>query len=134
MAESPRASTTGEPGGPAGQDPGQRGRLVITDKVVERVATVAAGGVAGVVKAGSGLDQVLGHRYPKANATVAGDRARIQVQVAIAWPHPLGQVCGRVRDQVRDRVAELIGVRVDAVDVIAANVVHGSQPEERRVQ
>ena len=133
MAESSGASATGE-GGRESQDPAQRGRLVITDKVVERIATVAAGEVEGVVKAGSGFDQVLGHRYPKADATVAGDRARIQVQVAIAWPHPLGQVCGRVRDQVHDRVAELIGVRVDAVDVIAANVVHAPQPEGRRVQ
>jgi len=87
-----------------------------------------------VAKAGSGLDQVLGRRYPKANATVAGDRARIHVEIAITWPHPLGQVCGQVRDGVRDRVTELIGVQVDAVDVTAAKVVHAPQPEGRRVQ
>ena len=134
MVESPGASTAGVPRGREGQDPAQRGRLVIADRVVERIATVAAGAVEGVVRSGSSLEQVLGHRYPKANATVAGDRTRIQVQIAIAWPHPLGQVCGRVRDEVRDRVAELIGVRVDAVDVTAAKVVHAPQPEKKRVQ
>jgi len=134
VAEPSGPSTTGGPGSREGQDADQRGRLVIADRVVERIATVAAGEVEGVVRVGSGLDQVLGYRYPKAHATVAGDRARIQVQIAIAWPHPLGQVCGTVRDEVRDRVAELIGVRVDAVDVTAAKVVHAPQPEEKRVQ
>jgi uncharacterized alkaline shock family protein YloU len=134
VTDPPAPSTTGGPGGRGADDPAQRGGLVIANRVVERIATLAAGEVEGVAKAGSGLDQVLGHRYPKANATVAGDRARIHVEIAITWPHPLGQVCGRVRDEVRNRVTEVIGVRVDAVDVTAANVVHASQPEQRRVQ
>lgn len=117
-----------------GSDPAQRGRLVIADGVVERIATIAAGEVEGVVRAGSGLGQVLGHRYPKANATVAGNSARIEVEIAIAWPHPLGQVCRRVRDEVRDRVTELVGLKVDAVDVTAAKVMHAPEPEQRRVQ
>jgi len=101
---------------------------------VERIATIAAGEVEGVVRAGSGLGQVLGHRYPKANATVAGNSARIEVEIAIAWPHPLGQVCRQVRDEVRDRVTELVGLQVDAVDVTAAKVMHAPEPEQRRVQ
>lgn len=116
------------------QDRAQRGRLVIADSVVERIAAIAAGEVVGVVKAGSGLDQVLGHRYPKATATLAGNRTRIHVEIAIAWPHPLGQVCAQVQDEVRDRVTKFAGVRVDAVDVTAAKVVHAPEPELRRVQ
>jgi len=134
VTDSPALSTTGGPGAREGDDPAQRGGLVIANRAVERIARLAAGEVEGVAKAGSGLDQVLGRRYPKANATVAGDRARIHVEIAIAWPHPLGQVCGQVRDEVSDRVTELIGVRVDAVDVTAAKVVHAPQPEGRRVQ
>ena len=134
MTDPPAPSTTGGPVAPEGDDPAQRGGLVITNRAVERVATVAAGEVEGVAKAGSGLDRVLGHRYPRANATLAGDRARIQVEIAIAWPHPLGQVCGQVRDEVRDRLTELTGLRVDAVDVTAAKVVHAPQTEQRRVQ
>jgi len=107
--------------------------LVIADSVVERIAAIAAGEVEGVVKVGSGLDQVLGHRYPKVSAAIAGRRARIQVEIAVAWPYPLGRVCGQVRDAVRDRVTELAGVQVDAVDVHAATVVHPPEPERRRV-
>ena len=117
-----------------GQDPGQRGTLAIDDNVVERIAAIAAGEVEGVVKAGSSLDQVLGHHYPKVSTTIAGHRARIHVEIAVAWPHPLGQVCGRVRDEVRDRVTQLAGIQVDAVDVLAAKVVHAPEPEQRRVQ
>ena len=122
------------PQGQEDHDPAQRGRLVIADRVVERIATAAAGEVEGVANQGFGLGQVLGHGYPMANATVAGDRARVHVQIAVLWPYPLGQVCGQVRDEVSDRVTELIGLRVDAVDVTAAKVVHARQPEERRVQ
>lgn len=115
-------------------DPAQRGRLTILDSVVERIAVIAAGEVEGVVSSGSGLDQVLGHRYPKADATIAGDRARIHVEIAIAWAQPLGQVAGRVRDEVGHRVTKLVGLRVDAVDVTAAKVVQAPEPERRRVQ
>ncbi len=115
-------------------DPASRGRLTIADRVVERVATRAAGEVGQVVSTGSGLDNVLGHRYPRADATVAGDRARIQVQVAVAWPAPLAQVCASVRDHVRTRVGDLVGVQVDAVDVTAAKVVPAPAPERRSVQ
>ena len=134
MTDTPTPPATERPQGHQDQDPAQRGHLAIANRVVERIATVAAGQVQGVAPAGSGLDQVLGHRYPKTNATVAGNRARIHVEIAVAWPHPLGQVCGQVRDEVRDRLTELTGLRVDAVDVTAAKVVHGPQPEQRRVQ
>lgn len=113
---------------------GQRGRLVITDTAVERIATIAASEVEGVVNAGSGLNQVMGHRYPKADATMAGDRCRIHVEIAIAWPHPLGQVCRQVRDEVRHRVINLVDLHVDAVDVTAAKVVHVPEPKQKRVQ
>lgn len=134
MAELATADTSDPPNARDGQDPGQRGNLVIADSVVERIAAIAAGEVEGVVKAGSGLDQVMGHRYPKVSATIAGRRARIKVEIAVAWPHPLGKVSGRVREVVRDRVTDLAGVQVDAVDVHAATVVHAPEPERRRVQ
>lgn len=115
-------------------DAGRRGALEIADRVVQRIAAHTARGVAGVVSSGSGLDQVLGHRYPKADATVAGDRARVDVEIAVAWPHPLGEVSAQVRDTVARRVQELVGLRVDAVDVRAATVVHEKSAPSRRVQ
>lgn len=115
-------------------EPAGRGDLEIAGRVVQKVATIAAGEVRGVVSTGSGFDQLLGHRYPNADATVAGARARIRVDIAVAWPYPLAPVCTQVRDHVSARVSELVGLTVDAVDVTVSTVVHAPQPEPRRVQ
>lgn len=119
---------------PARAEPADRGALEIADRVVQKVASIAAGEVRGAVSTGSGFDQLLGRRYPNAAATVAGGRVRIRVDIAVAWPYPLARVCAQVRDHVRARVTDLVGLTVDAVDVTASKVVHASPPEPRRVQ
>lgn len=115
-------------------EPDQRGSTTIAGGVVEHIARLAANEVDGVAGAGSGLDQVLGRRYPKANADVAGSRARLNVQIAVAWPYPLADVCARVRETVTTRLSELTGLSIDAVDVTAAQVVQPGQPTGRRVR
>lgn len=116
-------------------EPGERGKTSINDAVVEHVAARAATDVRGVARVGSGLDSVMGRRYPRAHADVAGDRARVHIDIAVTWPHPLSDVCAQVRDAVSARVGELTGLTVDRVDVTAAKVVHNipSAPT-RRVQ
>ena len=115
-------------------DPGHRGRLVVADRVVEKVASIAAAEVDGVVASGSGLGGLLGHRYPRADATIAGERARVHVEVAVSWPMPLAQVAAAVRQQVRRRLDELVGLAVDAVDVTAATLVTASPHPSRSVR
>ena len=119
---------------PARAEPGTRGRLVVADRVVEKVASIAAGEVDGVVASGSGLGGLLKHRYPRADATVAGDRARVHVEVAVSWPLPLAQVTAAVRQRVGLRLDELVGLAVDAVDVTAATVVTSSALPARSVR
>lgn len=115
-------------------DAGLRGRLVVADRVVERVATIAAAEVEGVVRSGSGLDRALGHQYPRAAATIAGDRAKVQVEIAIAWPYPLAEVSADVRRTVRSRLEGLVGLTVDAVDVTTAEIVNVPPTQGRRVE
>lgn len=115
-------------------EPDERGRTTIGAGVVERIARAAATEVPGVAAHGSGLDKVVGRQYPKASADVAGSRARLALQVAVAWPYPLADVCAQVRDAVAARLTELTGLAVDAVDVTASKVVHPEQPTTRRVQ
>lgn len=115
-------------------DPGGRGRTVVADRVVERIATIAAREVAGVAQVGSTLERVVGRQYPKADAQVAGDRARISVEIAVAWPTSLADVTAGVREAVRTRLEGLAGLQVDTVDVTAARVVHDDAPTPRRVQ
>lgn len=117
-----------------GDDPGARGRLTIADQALERVAVLAAGEVDGVVRTGSALEGVIGRRFPKADADVAGDRARVSVELAVAWPAVLPEVAGRVRELVRERLGATSGFRVDAVHVSVVKVVRPQAPERRRVQ
>lgn len=110
-----------------------RGRLVIADKVVERIATIAAGEIEWVGDPTSGWTRVIGRGLPRATAKVAGGRTRVLVQVAGAWPAPLASMASAVRDHVNERISTLTGVTVTAVDVTVADVTH---PESgaRRVQ
>jgi len=124
-------------GGAAGAqsaDPGQRGRLDIAARVVERIATAEATSVPGVATTGSALAQVVGRQYPKASAEVAGARTRVDVDVAIAWPFSLAEVTAAVRTVVNSRVRGLAGLEVDAVNVTAAKIVHTEPEQPRRVQ
>lgn len=118
----------------AADDPGQRGRTTIDDRVVAHIATHAAAEVDGVTRVGSGLDKVVGRQYPKAEGQVAGTHARVSVEIAVAWPQPLSVVAGRVRDTVSARLHEMSGLEIDAVDVSVARVMLPQQQAPRRVQ
>jgi len=110
-----------------------RGRLTIAARVVETVATVAVNAVPGTAADGSGLDAVVGRRYPKVSADVAGDHATIRVDVAVEWGYPLADTAGAVRDRVRTQVRDLVGVEADTVDVTVARVVLPTEQPTGRV-
>ncbi|MEW1952772.1 Asp23/Gls24 family envelope stress response protein [Terrabacter sp. NPDC080008] len=114
-------------------DPAQRGRLDIAERVVERVAGIAACEVAGVRSVGSTLEGVVGRQYPKVRAEVAGGHARLSLDIAVSWPVPLARTAAEVREHVGDRLAALLGLKVDAVDVTVATVSVATT-EYRRVQ
>lgn len=113
--------------------PADRGRLVIADKVVQRIASRAAGDVEAVTDNRSGWSKVVGRSLPRTTAKVAGGHVRIGVDVAAAWPAPLGALSARVRDHVTERVETLTGMPVVAVDVTVVDVVH-VDAEARRVR
>lgn len=117
-----------------GDDPGLRGRLEVGGRVAERIAGVAAQEVPGVVRSGSALEGVVGRRYPKVTADIAGQHVRVALEVAVEWPVPLATTAQSVRDQVRARLRELAGLDVDAVHVTVAQVVKAGPPAERRVE
>jgi uncharacterized alkaline shock family protein YloU len=98
--------------------------------VVERIATIAASEVPGVVPNGSVLTQLTSRSLPRADVRLAGRRARIEVSVAAAWPVPLGAVAADVRDRVAEQLSELASLTVDGVSVTVTSVVH--VPEQPR--
>lgn len=100
---------------------------------METVATVAVDAVPGTAADGSGLDAVVGRRYPKVSADVAGDHATIRVDVALEWGYPLADTAAAIRDRVRAQVRDLAGVEADTVDVTVARIVLPTEPPSRRV-
>ncbi len=104
--------------------PEDRGSLNIAEKIVEKVATMAASEVDQVTDHRMGWRRIPGQGLPKATAEIAGGHARIGVQIATPWPSPLTDIATQTRDHVRERVASLTGLDVVAVDVTVADVVH----------
>jgi uncharacterized alkaline shock family protein YloU len=98
-------------------DSGQRGRLVISSRVVTRIAEVAAQRVGAVLR----QPATFGRGLPHATAQVAGQHVRIDLHIAVLWGRPLAETAADVRSLVADHVTELTGLVVDAVavDIVA---------------
>ncbi|WP_035857938.1 Asp23/Gls24 family envelope stress response protein [Cryptosporangium arvum] len=125
--------------GPASADdePGGRGRLVIEDRAVQRIAEAAATRVVGVVPAAQSvgaLSSALGRAYPRVDCDVAAGRVRADVEIVALWPTPAAHLGEQVRDAVTDQLHRLAGLQVDAVDVTIADLVRVAAPARRRVR
>ncbi|UZJ26057.1 Asp23/Gls24 family envelope stress response protein [Rhodococcus antarcticus] len=119
----------------ARREPGQRGSLVVKDKVIDRIAVVAATSIPGVQRHTSGLDRVTGRGLPRTDVTVAGGHIRARIDIAVTWPQSLPTVAAAVRDAVTERLTTLVGFTVDAIDVGITTIVPAEQPHQgRRVQ
>ncbi len=104
-------------------DPALRGRLTLADRVVEKVAAQAVGEVG---RAGGTPRRVLGQTVRRASATgpvsararVDGPTVSLTVSMSVVWPAPVPEVAAEVRRIVRERVAQICGMRVTDVDVV----------------
>ena len=117
---------------PAG-DPGARGGLVVRDKVAQRLAVHAARLTEGVHPHAAGLDKITGRELPRATVAVAGDRASVQVNIAVAWPQPAVAVGAAVQRNVVAALKDYAALTVDRVDVAVDAVLPLTEPS-RTVQ
>ncbi len=99
----------------------ERGRLDIHDRVVERIATQVARGVAGVVTVRGGT-LGIGSRYPRAQAEVTAMSTRVRITIAATWPTSLAAVAGELRSAVRSELGRQTGLTVTRVDVLVDDV------------
>ncbi|WP_375423020.1 Asp23/Gls24 family envelope stress response protein [uncultured Friedmanniella sp.] len=104
--------------------PRHRGRLVLAQRVVEKVAAQAAaelsltsGRSGGLL--GFGSDADAGAR-PKVDVQLSGRSADLTLEVGIAYPGSIRSATHLVREHVTRRVEELTGVDVRRVDVEVA--------------
>lgn len=108
-------------------EPESRGRTVIADRVVERIATRAASEPGPVTGPGGGLPGLRGSAArPRVTASVRGRVATVRVALGVTYPAPVRAITRRVREQVRARVREMTGIDVRQVDIAVARL-----PEEQ---
>lgn len=102
---------------------GERGHLVVRDKVVQRLAVTAALRTPGVRAHATGLGKLTGHDFPDATVQVAGNRTRVHVDIAVCWGQSLPQVAAAVQHNVLHALSTYAGFTVEGVDVAIGGVV-----------
>ena len=104
-----------------GPRPAERGRLVVADKVVAKIAGQAAAEVTGAVGRSGGLlsigDSADEAARPKVQVELAVDSADLHLQLGVTYPGSIRQTTQRVRERVTTRVQELTGISVHRVDI-----------------
>ena len=105
-----------------------RGTLTIAERALNRIArqvTLEVPGVAPEDTAGS-VERSLGRQYPRVHWQRAGNRARVEVEVAITWPASAAQVSADVQTALQRELERLAGQDVDRVSVAVREVVRGA--------
>jgi uncharacterized alkaline shock family protein YloU len=92
---------------------GDRGRLEISPRALERIAEITAREVQGVIR----REATLGRGLPKAKALLAGQRVRLDVVLAVVWGYALAELAAEVRGRVTRAITDLTGLGVDAVSI-----------------
>ncbi|PZT99544.1 MAG: Asp23/Gls24 family protein [Gordonia sp. (in: high G+C Gram-positive bacteria)] len=108
--------------------PGDRGRLIVRDKVAERVAEHAALHSPNIHAYATGLDTLTGRKLPRVRVVIAGNRVRAHLELAVAWPCALPDVARRVQDNVADALEHYAGLQVDGVDIAITQVARIDTP------
>lgn len=98
-----------------------RGKLVVAEKVLEKIAAQAAAEVAEVSGRsggflGIGTDADPAAR-PKVDATLSADSADLSVSVGIAYPGSIRRATAQLREHVTRTVEALTGFDVHRVDI-----------------
>jgi uncharacterized alkaline shock family protein YloU len=117
------------------------GRIEVEARAVEKVAALAtleipdATGAAGrllsrAVSGASGLARrkPTAERLPRVSADVDGGLAFLEVELAVRWPAPVGQVTEAVRQHLFQQVRELLGLEVSEVNIQVVELPNEAAP------
>ncbi|SEQ31743.1 Asp23/Gls24 family envelope stress response protein [Microlunatus flavus] len=140
MSASTVTPAAGAGAAPRRSAPASRGRLVLGDKVVEKVAGQAASEVRGVLGREGGVLGVGAHAdagaRPSVDVDLGRESADVALTVGLTYPGSVRRVTSELREHVAQRVEALTGVAVHRVDVdVRFLVVPGAdgadEPRER---
>lgn len=119
------------PGDP--RERGERGRLHVADRVVERVAGYAVTLVPDATAAprrvlGRAMGQRDSEDEAKVRAEVHGGTANVHATIAVRWPASVRAVAQAVRSRIRDDLNLITEVTVDHIDIdvvsLPADITH----------
>lgn len=103
------------------QDPRRRGRLVLADKVIEKIASQAVaemGVVHGRPGGRLGIGSESDHQTrPKVDVDLGRDSADLAIAVGISYPGSIRRTTQQIREHVVQTVEQLSGVTVRRVDI-----------------
>ncbi|MBF6387281.1 Asp23/Gls24 family envelope stress response protein [Nocardia farcinica] len=105
-----------DPVDPAADLPGV---TVVADRVVRKIAARAAREVEGVEP---DVDVAV---------RVLGDRASLDVRLAVGYPRPVGRTSDSCRAHLIRRTGELTGLTVDRVDIVVNRLVRPAETAGR---
>jgi len=125
----PHGTGTDDSGSPAGPP---RGKTVINDAVVAKIAGLALRDVAGIHAVGGGAARALGAIRGAINSTdhsqgvsveVGESQVAVDLSVVAGYPVPLQQIAEDARTAIIDAIETLVGLTVTEVNV-TINDVH----------
>jgi uncharacterized alkaline shock family protein YloU len=107
--------------GPEPIEPRRRGRLILAERVIEKVAgqaasevSAASGRAGGILGLGAEADP---QARPHVDVELSADSADLALSVGIAYPGSIRAATEEVRDHVVRRVRDLTGASVRRVDI-----------------
>ena len=124
----------------------ERGRTIISDAVVAKVAGIAAQEVEGIQMGGSTaaaiggfLDSVTGGGQARGVSVEVGEEeTAIDLSMAVEYGRPIPQISEAVRRNVINRIENLTGLRVTEVNIVVNDaLLPGERPQlerQRRVE
>ncbi len=111
--------------------PRDRGRLEVTDRVVERIAGQVAGEVSGISREQGGLRGLtrrLDGGRPAVRVQLTPEYVDLAITVSVLYPRPVKATCDEIRRQVIEKVERLAGVPVRRVDIDVDRLVYQPTP------
>ncbi len=102
---------------------GSRGRLLVKDKAVSRIAVAAALSVPGVARQSSGLLRLPGRELPRAEVTMGPESVAVTLYLAVRWPCPVAVLSRDVHITVAERVETLTGLPLEGLHIVVAAAV-----------
>ncbi|WP_242676753.1 DUF6286 domain-containing Asp23/Gls24 family envelope stress response protein [Rhodococcus sp. ABRD24] len=110
-------------------EPGTRGRLVIKDRAIAKIAATAALNVPGVVPQGGGLTRITGRDLPRADVSTGAQSVAVNLYLGVQWPCDITELTQRVHTEVGRQLEDLTGMPLHQLGVLVAGTEYDGSAE-----